>query len=206
MYQEVISQIDEYIRSCNTIVSNPLETPLTPTPTLSDTNAAGSSSSGSPIYMVSGPRPTSSPRRSDCLITLMDQRSKFQYDRLYFVPAHHKIEAAKEVSLSLQSLADILDMNLPVNIHYIQHKKGILLGAMASFFKNQGDWLSSRHYAEMAVNTMGELLNNMEPSDADFSGFAVEYIDTGKTHKLTHIYKYFCLPYTFILRPLCIIQ
>ncbi len=175
MYHEVISQIDEYIRSCNTIDYNPIERPL------SDTNVAGSSSSGSPIYTVSDLRPISIPRRSDCLISLMDQRCKFQYDRLYFVQAHHKIEAAKEVSLSLQSLADILDMNLQVNIHYIQHKKGILLGAMASFFKNQGDWLSSRHYAEMAVNTMGELLNNMEPSDTDFSGFAVEYIDTGKT-------------------------
>ena len=175
MYHEVISQIDEYIRSCNTIDYNPIERPL------SDTNVADSSSSGSPIYTVSDLRPISIPRRSDCLISLMDQRCKFQYDRLYFVQAHHKIEAAKEVSLSLQSLADILDMNLQVNIHYIQHKKGILLGAMASFFKNQGDWLSSRHYAEMAVNTMGELLNNMEPSDSDFSGFAVEYIDTGKT-------------------------
>jgi hypothetical protein len=109
----------------------------------------------------------------------MDVRTKFQYDQLFFVPAHHKIEAAKEVSLSLQGLSDILDMSNPVNVHYIQHKKGILLGAMASFFKNQGDWLSSRRYAEMAVNTMGELLSNMEPGDADFSGFAVEYIDTG---------------------------
>ena len=88
-----------------------------------------------------------------------------------------KHTAASRVLHALDTMRDLIDMNVPSNKAYIHHKRGIVFGALSQLDQQLESWENSLEKEMVAVSEFGAAMSTFASEDsADFPGFAMAYV------------------------------
>jgi len=138
-----------------------------------------STSSSPPVYDNANP---------DLRIFFIELMTKSLYDLVYFAKSDEKSKASERFLHALIEMETMLDMTRDENRIYIGHKKAILFGSMGAHFIHSGHHAEAIIESTRAVEVMYNVLELMERTTPDFSGFVLLYISTvttlAKAHRL----------------------
>ena len=106
--------------------------------------------------------------------------TKIQYDLVYYSDADAREMHFSIIFNLLEDLSRRVDVSLPANRRYIGHKKAITFIALAKFSLVEKNYGAAVNYALSSVDEMSAVLDasHLAESDPDFSGFAIEYIES----------------------------
>lgn len=108
------------------------------------------------------------------LFELVDSQS---IDRVISKDAHKaKFEAAQRVLESLDAIVSIIDINVPHNRAYINHKRGIIFGALSQYHQQYRQYEQSVEKEMIAVSEFSSALEVTLENVPDFAGFVLAYV------------------------------